>query len=143
MNNQEENQNGGTVVGSNVKLTGTIKDINDIIIHGKVEGEVDSEKSVVISDNASVKGPIIADQVTISGTVNGSVTAHTKFELLPGGNITGSITTKDLIIQSGAYFNGKCIMITGNEKNIEVKVEKEKDIEKPDDISKKAEYELE
>ena len=34
-------------------------------------------------------------------------------------------------------------MITGNEKNIEVKVEKEKDIEKPDDISKKAEYELE
>lgn len=143
MSNQEENQNGGTVVGSNVKLTGTIKDVNDIIIHGKVEGEVESEKSVIISDNASVKGPVSADQITISGTVNGSVTAHTKFELLPGGNITGSITTKDLIIQSGAYFNGKCIMITGNEKNIEIKVEKEANIEKTDEINKKAAYELE
>ena len=123
MSNQEESQNGGTIVGSNVKLTGVLKDINDIIIHGKVEGEIESQKSVVISENASAKGPITADQIIISGSVNGSVTAHTKFELLPGGNVSGSITTKDLVIQSGALFNGKCIMIAGNEKNIEVKPE--------------------
>jgi len=139
MSNSEELQNSGTVVGSNVKLTGTLKDVNDIIVHGKVEGEIESQKLVVVSENASVKGPITADQITISGNVNGSVTAHTKFELLPGGNVTGSITTKDLIIQSGALFNGKCIMITGNEKNIEVKDDKESKKEETKDTA----YELE
>lgn len=100
----------GTVVGANVKLTGTISDVNDITVHGTVEGEVISDKTVVIAETASVKGPVTAQVVSISGRVNGSITAHQKLELLPTGQINGSITTKDLNIKSGATFNGKCTM---------------------------------
>lgn len=100
----------GTVVGANVKLTGTISDVNDITVHGTVEGEVVSDKTVVIAETASVKGPVTAQVVSISGRVNGSITAHQKLELLPTGQINGSITTKDLNIKSGASFNGKCVM---------------------------------
>ena len=144
MSNQDESQNAGTIVGSNVKLTGTLKDINDIIIHGKVEGEVISEKNVVITENASVKGPVSADQITVSGLINGSVTSHSKLELMPGGNINGSIISKDLIIQSGSIFNGKCIMITGDEKNIPVSSDKDSDKELSDSKDEKNKtYELE
>ncbi len=100
----------GTVVGANVKLTGTISDVNDITVHGTVEGEVISDKTVVIAETAAVKGPVTAQVVSISGRVNGSITAHQKLELLPTGQINGSITTKDLNIKSGAVFNGKCTM---------------------------------
>ncbi|MEK7184255.1 MAG: polymer-forming cytoskeletal protein [Patescibacteria group bacterium] len=107
---QEGMSGPGTVVGSNVKLTGTISDVNDITIHGTVEGEVVSDKTVVIAETASVKGPVTAQVVSVSGRVNGSITAHQKLELLPTGQINGSITTKDLNIKSGASFNGKCNM---------------------------------
>ncbi|TSC92222.1 MAG: hypothetical protein CEN91_524 [Candidatus Berkelbacteria bacterium Licking1014_85] len=127
---REEELQGGTVVGSNVKLTGTIKDVNDIVVHGKVEGEVISEKNIVITEGAEIKGPVSADNVTISGKVIGSITAHTKFELLPGGNVNGSVATKDLVVQSGAILNGKCIMIS-NDKTI--KIEEPKELEKKEE----------
>ncbi|MCA9388828.1 polymer-forming cytoskeletal protein [Candidatus Berkelbacteria bacterium] len=104
----------GTVVGANVKLTGTISDVNDITVHGSVEGEVASDKTVIIAETATVKGPVSAQMVSISGRVNGSVTAHQKLELLPTAKINGGITTKELIIKSGASFNGKCSMSPEN-----------------------------
>jgi cytoskeletal protein CcmA (bactofilin family) len=100
----------GTVVGANVKLTGTISDVNDIIVHGTVEGEVVSDKTVTITETASVKGPVTAEFISVSGKVNGSVTARQKLELQPTANINGSISTKELIIKSGAIFNGKSTM---------------------------------
>lgn len=100
----------GTIVGANVKLSGTLKDINDITIHGKIEGEVISDKSVTIEQNASVKGPIHASTVVIAGKVDGEVLAEKKLEILETGNVKGSIATNDLIIKSGAVFNGKCNM---------------------------------
>lgn len=100
----------GTVVGANVKLTGTLKDVNDITVHGAVEGEVISDRVVTIAETAKVKGPITATAVTIAGTVNGAVTATERCELLPSARVTGSISTSDLAIKSGALFNGKATM---------------------------------
>ena len=39
----------GTIVGANVKLVGTLADANEIVIHGRIEGEVVSDKSPVKS----------------------------------------------------------------------------------------------
>lgn len=97
----------GTVIGVNVKLIGTLKDVNDITIHGRVEGEVISDKNVNITDTATIKGPITAQNITVSGKVDGSITAEEKLEIGPTGRVYGSISTKDLNIQSGAIFVGK------------------------------------
>lgn len=100
----------GTVVGANVKLAGTLKDVNDITIHGQVEGEIISEKNVMVAKNATIKGPIKAKDVLISGKVNGEITAYDRIEITESGEVSGSITTNNLIIKSGAVFNGKSIM---------------------------------
>lgn len=130
----------GTVVGANVKLTGTISDVNDITVHGTVEGEVISDKTVMIAETASVKGPVTAQIVTVSGRVNGAVTAHQKLELLPTANINSAITTRDLIIKSGAIFNGKSAMSsdtpTTKEKDVKAS-EKSETKEKDADSSQK------
>ena len=141
----------GTVIGVNVKLTGTLKDSNDITVHGYVEGEVISERNVTVTETASIKGPVTASLVSVSGKVNGAITAHEKLDINPSGKVYGSITSKDLIIQSGAIFVGKSNSIkdkeeTTLEKKIE-KVEKKEDekIEKTAKTDKKDEpkYEVE
>ncbi len=103
----------GTVVGANVKLVGTLNDASDIIIHGRIEGELISSQSVSVSETAHVKGPISAEVVSIAGKVTGSITATGKLEILPTGKVFGSITSKDLSIRSGAIFIGKCTMPEG------------------------------
>src|SRR3990167_4093168 len=85
----------GTVVGANVKLTGTLKDVNDITVHGQVDGEIISDRIVTIAETAKVKGPITATSITIAGQVNGAVNASERCELLPSARVTGSIATSD------------------------------------------------
>lgn len=101
-----------TIVGSDVKLTGTIKDTNDIVVHGNIEGEVVSEQNVVVEENAKVKGPVTAQTVNVSGEVEGTVKAFDKLEIHPSGQVLGNIQTKDLIIHSGAQFVGKSDMVS-------------------------------
>ncbi len=101
-----------TIVGSDVKLTGTIKDTNDIVVHGNIEGEVLSEQNVVVEEHAKVKGPVTAQAVSVSGEIEGTVKAFDKLEIHPSGQVKGNIQTKDLIIHSGARFIGKSDMVS-------------------------------
>lgn len=112
-------QNGpGTVVGVNVALSGTLKDANDIVVYGMVDGEVVSEKSVTVGETAQVKGPVRGAIVTVAGTVRGAIDAAERMELLETGRVYGSIATKDLVIRSGALLAGKVTM-AGSEETAE------------------------
>ncbi len=100
----------GTIVGANVILSGILKDAGDVAIHGKVEGEITSERSIMIGETAEIKGPVSGQIVTVAGVVRGSIDASQKLELLPTGKVYGSISARDLIIRSGAIFVGKSAM---------------------------------
>ena len=100
----------GTVIGANVKLVGALRDVNDITVHGAVDGEVNSEKAITVGETATVKGPVAGATVTIAGTVRGAIEADTRLEIMPTGKVYGNITTRDLIIRSGAIFVGKSAM---------------------------------
>ncbi|HLB95836.1 MAG TPA: polymer-forming cytoskeletal protein [Patescibacteria group bacterium] len=119
----------GTVIGANVKLIGTLQDANDIVVHGRIEGEIISSQAISITESSYVKGPISADLVTIAGKVRGSITATGKLEILPTGRVYGSITSKDLSVKSGAIFVGKSTMPEGEEKE-EEEVPQEKETQK-------------
>ncbi len=100
----------GTIIGSNVVLTGILKDAGDITVHGKVEGELASERAVIIGETAEIKGPVTGQIITVAGLVRGSIDAGQKLELLPTGKVYGSISTRELIIRAGAIFVGKSTM---------------------------------
>lgn len=110
MNKERSIAGPGTIIGSNVVLTGILRDAGDIAIHGKVEGEITSDRSVIIGETAEIKGPISGQTITIAGLVKGSIDAGAKLELLPTARIYGSISTRELIIRGGAIFIGKSTM---------------------------------
>ena len=116
--------NAGTVIGTNVKLTGTLQAADDIAIYGRVDGEVLSAKNVLIGETATVKGPIAAKIVTVTGKVRGSINASEKLEILQGGKVYGSIATSDLIIHSKALFVGKSEMAEQEDGKVEVEEDK-------------------
>ena len=134
----------GTIVGVNVRLQGTLKDTNDIVVHGTVEGEVISNKSIMVSDSAIIKGPVVGEIITIGGTVKGSIEAKDKLEILSSGRVSGSISAATLIIQAGAQFNGKCTTTSGKEiengkSEKETKETKEKEIKENEPKSEEKE----
>ena len=138
----------GTVIGANVKLVGTLSDASEIIVHGRIEGEVISEKNINISETAFVKGPVSAELVQVAGEVQGSIVATGRLEIMPTGKVFGSITTKDLNIRSGAVFVGKSNMPEQN-KEIELASEDTEENGKNDKVGavnqekKETAYEIE
>ena len=129
----------GTVVGANVKLVGTLQDASDIVIHGRIEGEVISSQGITVAETAYIKGPVSADVISIAGKIRGSITATGRLEILPTGKVFGSITSKDLSIKSGAIFIGKCTMPEQEKEEME----EEKTIEEPKKESTSTSYEVE
>lgn len=100
----------GTIIGNNVLLTGVLKDAGDIAVHGRVEGEVSSDRAIIIGETAEIKGPVSGQLITVAGTVRGSIDAGQKLEILPSGKVYGSISCRELTIRAGAVFVGKSTM---------------------------------
>jgi len=130
---QEENeiQSSETIVGTAVKLRGTLKSEGNVKIEGNLTGEIKAGGDLLITSTAEVKAKISAKNVTVSGVVNGNIEAQEKLEITESGKVFGDITSNILVIKEGAIFSGKSIM--------EVKsLEEEKEITEPE-----PEYELE
>ena len=99
-----------TIVGESVELTGSIANTGSILINGTVHGDVKSEQSIVVGQNAHVEGPISATTVQVSGRVTGAINASDTLELLPESRVDGDISASVLNIQPGAIFNGSSKM---------------------------------
>ena len=54
------------VLSSGIEITGSIRFSNDMIVDGKVEGEINSDKGrVTIGENAVIKGDVTAGEVKV------------------------------------------------------------------------------
>ena len=95
------------VLAQGIEIIGTIKFQNDMIIDGKVEGEIQSEKGkVTIGENARIKGDVKAGEVKMFGTVEGTIQSD-RCELRENSELRGDITTKSLKMEEGALLSGK------------------------------------
>lgn len=115
----------GTTIGSGVKLVGSLRDEGPIVINGEAEGEITSSESIIIGQNALIRGPIKAKIVTVAGSVEGEIEAAEILEIMPTGQVNGKIEAETLIIKPGAIFIGQCIMKPSKPESVDFKPESE------------------
>lgn len=94
------------ILSNDVEITGTLKFSNDLIIDGKIDGEVSSDGDLTVGENASIKGDIITRSVTVFGKVNGNITVSDRCELKQNAELIGDIKAGKLAIEEGATFMG-------------------------------------
>jgi len=95
-------------VGTFVK--GDIVAEEDLRIDGRIEGNIECPGKIIIGPNAEILGDIYCNNIDLMGKINGNIEAKETVTLKSQVNFTGKITTKYLDIESGAVFNGNCIM---------------------------------
>lgn len=99
-----------TIVGVDVTVKGNLKSPSNITINGTVKGKVDTKADVNIGDKAKIEGSVEARKITVSGTIQGNVHGSESLEIKSTGKVYGDICTANLVIQSGAVFEGKSTM---------------------------------
>ena len=95
------------ILSSDVEIKGSIKFQNELIIDGKIEGEIISSGILTVGENAEVRGEIKTKSVTVLGKVHGNITVDERCELKTRAQLIGDLKAARLMIEEGATFVGK------------------------------------
>ena len=94
-------------IGTALTVEGKVISAQDLTIDGKVEGTIElGNHGLTIGSAAKITADLVAQTVTISGTVTGNVTATSIVDLRATGSVEGDITTPRLIMADGAVIKG-------------------------------------
>ena len=104
---------GKDVLSSDVEIKGSIKFQKELLIDGKVEGEINSDGVLTIGENADIRGEIKTKSITVYGKVHGNITVGERCELKSRCTLQGDLKAARLVIEEGATFIGKSEVTSG------------------------------
>jgi cytoskeletal protein CcmA (bactofilin family) len=100
-----------SLIGEGMQVKGNLSFVDGMRIDGEVEGDVlaqgDGATLLVISENARVRGRVMAAHVIINGEVCGPVQSHEMLELQPKARVTGDVRYELLEMHPGAQVDGE------------------------------------
>ena len=104
-NTETKTNNSTTIISQGTKIVGEFNLSAKLHIEGEIEGKVTSNNLVSIGKTGVVSGELKAEKLLINGKFSGKVQADV-VEITKGGELTGDIVIKDLIIEQGGRFEG-------------------------------------
>ncbi len=99
-----------TILSEDIKLRGKLHLKESLVIHGTLQGYIQSPGELQIGSAARIEADIDADEVCVDGYVQGNVFAAKKLSLRKNAQLVGDIRTSELEVEKGARFSGNCIM---------------------------------
>src|ERR1700759_3723988 len=104
---------GKDILSGDVEIKGSIKFQKELLIDGRVEGEINSEGVLTIGENADIRGEIKTKSITVFGKVQGNITVTESCELKSKCTLQGDLKAARLVIEEGATFIGKSEVTSG------------------------------
>lgn len=89
-----------------VEIKGVVRFEDDLIVQGKIEGEIHSDGVLSIGETAKIKAEIKCGAVVVNGKVHGNITATESIDLQPNAEVIGDIKAQILTMAAGAVFVG-------------------------------------
>ncbi len=99
-----------TVIGAGARFVGEITGDEDILIHGRFEGNIKVNRRVTVAASGQVKGDIHGRSVVIGGRVQGQVRADERAELAASASVQGNVNAPKVVIAEGAQLQGNVAM---------------------------------
>jgi cytoskeletal protein CcmA (bactofilin family) len=104
-------------LGEDTVFSGTLSFNGVVRIDGKMDGEVNTDDTLIVGENGVIEADINAGTVICRGKIKGTIQASKRIEIHANSEVVGNIATPALLVENGAIFDGSCDM-TGNEGKI-------------------------
>ena len=95
------------VLSSDVEIKGNLKFSGELTFEGRLEGDIHTDGTLNLGDNASVTGNLNVGSVVLRGKINGNVIAKDKIEIKAKTELFGDIKAAKLAVEEGVTFVGK------------------------------------
>lgn len=110
MSTNQETPARNNLIGNGTTIKGEINAAGDIRIDGTIIGTVKSTGKIVVGQQGIVEGEVVCNSADISGQVKGNVKVEELTTLKSTSRLEVELITKQLFIEVGAIFTGKCDM---------------------------------
>jgi cytoskeletal protein CcmA (bactofilin family) len=116
-NNVENIKDIKAYLGEDTVFSGTLSFNGVVRIDGKMDGEVNTDDTLIVGENGVLEADINAGTVICRGKIKGTIKASKRIEIHTNSEVVGNISAPALLVENGAIFDGNCDM-TGNEGKI-------------------------
>jgi cytoskeletal protein CcmA (bactofilin family) len=99
------------VIAPGLFLKGELRGEDDLVIQGRVEGEITLKKHLTVESTGVIVADVQTQNITIKGEMRGNMRAKDKVEIHEGARVFGDITAPRVIIAEGARFKGHIDML--------------------------------
>jgi len=99
-----------TIIGEDTVIQGNIKLDGNIVVYGKILGDIETDGTIRIGPGAEIEGKLIGTDLQIGGHVEGNVMAVGKVMLGDKSVLHGDMKASQIVIEEGAHFEGRCDM---------------------------------
>ena len=91
-----------TVIGPETTISGKVTAADDVVVFGRVEGELDVQAVLFVEEGGMVKAEADVRHAVISGHYDGTLRAVECIEVTPTGMVTGKLISPRLVVADGA-----------------------------------------
>jgi len=103
-------QAGGTFIGPNITIDGTITGTEPIVVEGTIRGQINLQGDLRIGTKGRVEAKVHARNVTVEGKLTGDISADDRVELVASATVDGNIKAPKIVVAEGAKFRGSVDM---------------------------------
>ena len=93
-------------VGRDVEFKGSISYSGTVRIDGSLEGEIRTDGTLLIGEDAVIQAKVSAGKILCRGKITGDVVAKERVKLRAPAVINGNVKTPVLSMEDGVLFNG-------------------------------------
>ena len=94
-------------IGASVVIKGDITGGEDLVILGRVEGNIRLHAGeLLLAPGSHVVGDVAVTALVVHGNVEGNLAATERVDVRPGAIINGSVAAAVLVVADGAQVNG-------------------------------------
>ena len=102
---------GAATIGSSISIKGDVEGDEDLLIEGRIEGEIKLMKNnVVVGSSGRVKADIYGKMISVEGEVRGNLTGEERVVVRDSGHVEGNIRSPRVTLEDGARFRGSIDM---------------------------------
>lgn len=110
-----------TILGKGTVVNGDFTAVSSARVDGVIEGDVKIGGLLIVGESGQIHGNIEAASITVGGEVLGDILAPERCELITTAKVIGDITTKSIVIDEKAIFQGALDMYQESQKPAKVK----------------------
>ncbi len=94
------------IIGKGITIRGSLSGGGDLVIEGRVEGQISLKNHLTIETSGRVEADIRADELTINGEASGNIDASARVAINNSARVHGDVKAPRVVIEDGAVFNG-------------------------------------